>query len=99
VTLRPALPFLTLVTAIVATLAAPQVAALGAAAYALGAAIEAVRVSRREGAPAAITWLAFPAMHFPHGAGFGVGLVRFLLWPNWTSPQPDRRRDVTPLLP
>jgi glycosyltransferase involved in cell wall biosynthesis len=99
VTLRPALPFLTLVTAIAATLAAPALAALGAAAYAVGTGVEAVRVSRRVGAPAAVTWLAFPAMHFPHGAGFGVGLVRFLLWPNWTAPQPDRRGDATPLVP
>jgi succinoglycan biosynthesis protein ExoA len=99
VTLRPALPFLTLVTAIAATLAAPALAALGAAAYAVGTGVEAVRVSRRVGAPAAVTWLAFPAMHFPHGAGFGVGLVRFLLWPNWTAPEPDRRGDATPLVP
>jgi hypothetical protein len=61
--------------------------------------IEAVRVSRRFEAPVGVTWLAFPAMHFPHALGFGVGLVRFLLRPNWTRPQLDRRGDATPAAP
>ncbi len=98
-TLRPALPFLALVTGIAAALAAPRVAALGALTYAVGAGVEAVRVSRRFEAPVGVTWLAFPAMHFPHAIGFGVGLVRFLLRPNWTRPQLDRRGDVTPAAP
>ena len=99
VTLRPALPFLALLTGIAAALAAPRVAALGAVTYAVGAGVEAVRVSRRFEAPVGVTWLAFPAMHFPHALGFGVGLVRFLLRPNWTRPQLDRRGDVTPAAP
>jgi succinoglycan biosynthesis protein ExoA len=83
VRLRPALPFLGLVTAILAAIAAPRLAALAALAYALVAAVEAVRRSRRYDAPAAVTWLAFPIMHFCHAIGFGSGLVRFLLRPNW----------------
>ena len=81
--LRPALPFIALVSWLVAAVVVPRLAAAGALAYAVGTAVEAVRQSRRQAAAAGVTWLAFPTMHLSHALGFGVGLVRFLLKPNW----------------
>jgi GT2 family glycosyltransferase len=80
---RPAVPFLALVLAIGAAIVFPRAVALAAAAYVLTVSIETVRLAPRFAAPLAATWLAFPIMHLCHGAGFGVGLVRFLLRPNW----------------
>ena len=81
--LRPALPFLGLVTWFVAAILAPHFAAAAVLAYALATALEAARQARLLGAPAAVTWLAFPTMHLCHAIGFGSGLVRFLARPNW----------------
>jgi GT2 family glycosyltransferase len=81
--LRPALPFLALVTAIAAAIVAPRSAAAGALAYAVVTAVEAVRTSRSQEASVVETWLAFPTMHVCHAVGFSAGLVRFLLRPNW----------------
>jgi glycosyltransferase involved in cell wall biosynthesis len=83
VRLRPALPFVGLVSWFVAAIVVPRLAAAGALAYVLGTGVEAVRQSRRLNAASVVTWLAFPAMHVSHALGFGVGLVRFLLKPNW----------------
>jgi glycosyltransferase involved in cell wall biosynthesis len=83
VRLRPALPFAGLVSWFVAAICVPRLAAAGALAYVLGTGVEAVRQSRRLSAASVVTWLAFPAMHVSHALGFGVGLVRFLLKPNW----------------
>ena len=83
VRLSPAVPFLTLLAAIVATLAIPRVAAAAALLYFLVAGVEAARLAGRFEAPPLLAWLAFPIMHVSHGFGFGVGLVRFLLRPNW----------------
>jgi glycosyltransferase involved in cell wall biosynthesis len=89
VRLRPALPFLALLTGIAATALAPRVAAVLALLYAAAALVEAARVAPRFEASVAITWLAFPIMHVSHAVGFGVGLVRFRLRPNWTrTPSP-----------
>jgi hypothetical protein len=30
-----------------------------------------------------IVWVVFLVMHVAHGAGFGAGLVRALVQPNW----------------
>ena len=81
--LRPALPFVGLVSWLVAAIVVPRLAAAGALAYAVGTAVEALRQSRRQAAVAGVTWLTFPTMHLSHALGFGVGLVRFLLKPNW----------------
>ncbi len=89
VRLRPALPFLALLTGIAVTAIRPRVAAVLAVLYAAAALVEAARVAPRFEAPVPTTWLAFPIMHVSHGLGFGVGLVRFRLRPNWTrTPQP-----------
>jgi glycosyltransferase involved in cell wall biosynthesis len=79
----PALPFLALVAAIVSSLIVSEVAAAATLLYALVTGIEAARLAGRFEAPALLTWLAFPIMHVSHGLGFGFGLVRFLLRPNW----------------
>ena len=55
-----------------------------AAAYALFTGAAAVRVARGEGfVTIPIAWAAYPVMHLAHGVGFGDGLVRSLVWPDW----------------
>jgi succinoglycan biosynthesis protein ExoA len=82
-TLRPTLPFLGLMAGIISLIAMPRLAATAVAGYALTIAIEGARLARRFSAPAPLTCLVFPVMHVSHGMGFGVGLVRFLVRPNW----------------
>ena len=54
------------------------------AAYALVTGAAAVKVARREGAAILpIAWAAYPVMHVAHGVGFGAGLVRALVRPDW----------------
>lgn len=80
---RPALPFLGLVVAIVAAIVVPRLASVAVSGYVLAVAVEGMRMGWRFSAPVPLTCLAFPVMHFSHGLGFGVGLVRFLLRPDW----------------
>jgi len=89
ISIRPAVPFLGLVgeTVLLATLPF-HVGGLSLAAYALATGVEAVRVGRSEGlAAVAVVWAIFPVLHSCHGAGFGVGLVRYALWPDWAEPE------------
>jgi hypothetical protein len=81
--LSPAIPFLTLLVGILATITVPRAAAAAALLYSLAATVEALRLAPRLEAPALPTAVAFPTMHFSHAIGFGVGVVRFLLRPNW----------------
>jgi hypothetical protein len=55
-------------------------------AYLLATGSEAVRVGRREGGAAVpVVWAIFPVLHASHGAGFGVGLVKYALRPDWSD--------------
>jgi cellulose synthase/poly-beta-1,6-N-acetylglucosamine synthase-like glycosyltransferase len=87
--LRPALPFLGLVAETTLLVLAPwQVGALSLAGYALATGAEAIRVGRTEGLAAIpVVWAVFPVIHVAHGTGFGAGLVRYLLKPDWKSPE------------
>jgi len=52
--------------------------------YALATGAAAVRVGKREGIIAIpIAWAAYPIMHAAHGVGFGAGLVRSVVKPDW----------------
>ena len=70
--------------ALVATSSIQPITPFALAAYALVTGAAAVRVARGEGiATIPIAWAAFPVMHVAHGAGFGAGLVRALVRPDW----------------
>ena len=70
--------------ALVATSSLQPITPFALAAYALMTGAAAVRVARGEGiATIPIAWAAFPVMHAAHGAGFGAGLVRALVRPDW----------------
>lgn len=86
---RPALPFLGLVGEALLLIVAPlQVGGLSLAAYALATGAEAVRVASSEGIAAVpVVWAIFPVLHGAHGVGFGVGLVKYALRPDWTEPE------------
>lgn len=59
---------------------------LAAAAYALVTGAAAVRVGRSEGMiTIPIAWAAYPVMHVAHGVGFGAGVVRALVKPDWPA--------------
>jgi hypothetical protein len=46
--------------------------------------VEALRITRRHGLRfAPIVALIFPVLHASHGVGFGVGLVQYVLKPDW----------------
>ncbi len=88
--LRPAIPFLGLVTGV--TLAAvPRLRFLlapAAIAYAAATGVEAVRHGMKEGAWAIpVVWAIFPTLHFSHAIGFAQGLVKYTLNPK--APQID----------
>lgn len=72
--------------ALAATATLQPVTPFAAAAYALLTGAAAVRVGRREGlATIPVAWAAFPVMHIAHGVGFGSGLVRSALRPDWSG--------------
>ncbi|HEV3189655.1 MAG TPA: glycosyltransferase family 2 protein [Polyangiaceae bacterium] len=85
VSIRPALPFLWLVSEAVLLVLAPwHLGGFSMAAYALATGAEAVRVGREAGALAVpVVWAIFPVLHTAHGAGFGFGLIKYALRPDW----------------
>jgi cellulose synthase/poly-beta-1,6-N-acetylglucosamine synthase-like glycosyltransferase len=93
--LRSALPFLGLVGEATLLAVAPwQVGALSLAGYAVATGAEAIRVGRAEGLAAVpVVWAVFPVLHVAHGAGFAAGLVRYVLKPDWQSPERLARPD------
>lgn len=72
--------------ALAATSSVQPLTPLAAGAYALVTGAEAVRVGRSEGlATIPIAWAAYPVMHLAHGVGFGAGVVRALVSPDWSA--------------
>ncbi len=91
--IRPALPFLmTAAGALLLTTSPLQpFTPYAFGAYAVATAVEAVRVGRAEGVAAiALVWAIFPVLHVSHGIGFGVGLVRYAVAPDWTPSVPPQ---------
>jgi succinoglycan biosynthesis protein ExoA len=89
-TVRPALPFLMVAggAALLATSSLQPLTPFAFGAYALGTAVEALRVGRKAGASALpAVWAIFPTLHLSHGLGFGVGLVQYLVSPDWAEPE------------
>lgn len=81
---RPALPFVGLVGALATAVLAPRAAAALGALYAGSTLVEAIRTARAHGPRVVLlAWAAFLTMHVAHGAGFGAGLARFALSPDW----------------
>jgi succinoglycan biosynthesis protein ExoA len=83
---RPAIPFLMVAGAAALLLKRSwrPLAPFAFGAYGALAVVEALRVSRRHGwtlAPAVAA--IFPVLHLSHGIGFGVGLVKYALAPDW----------------
>ncbi|MDB4998234.1 MAG: glycosyl transferase [Myxococcaceae bacterium] len=89
-TVRPAIPFAMVMggAALLLTSAWQPVTPFAFGAYALGTAVEAVRVGRKAGALAVpVVWAIFPVLHVAHGTGFAVGLVTYLVSPDWEEPE------------
>jgi hypothetical protein len=81
--------------ALVATSSVQPITPFALAAYALYTGAAAVRVARGEGfVTIPIAWAAYPVMHVAHGVGFGSGLVRAIVRPDW-APAP-RLEDPEP---
>lgn len=82
--------------ALAATASVQPLTPLAVAAYALLTGAEAVRVGRREGVVTVpVAWAAFPVMHLAHGVGFGTGLVRAAIRPDW-KPAPASDAEPVP---
>lgn len=72
--------------ALVATSSIQPITPFAIAAYALVTGAAAVRVGRSEGlVTIPIAWAAYPVMHVAHGVGFGAGVVRALVEPDWDA--------------
>lgn len=87
---RPALPFLMVVTGAVLAATAPfhGLAPWALGGYAALALAEAIRVGAGGGVRQALTaWLVFPVLHVSHGVGFAAGLVRYGRRPDWREPE------------
>jgi glycosyltransferase involved in cell wall biosynthesis len=83
---RPLIPFLTVVAAAVlaVTSALRRFTPVALSAYAVLTGAEALRVGRRLGAAGvAAVWSIFPIMQAAHGIGFAAGLVHYLRRPDW----------------
>lgn len=89
-TLRPVIPFLTVVggTALLVTSGVQPFTVPAFGLYAVATGAEAIRVGRRVGLWAIpVIHAIFPVLHVSHGVGFGVGLVRYLASPDWSEPE------------
>jgi hypothetical protein len=65
-----------------------QLGGVSIAGYALATGAEAVRVGRSEGLAAIpVVWAIFPVLHASHGAGFALGLAKYLARPDWETPE------------
>ena len=90
---RPMLPFFMVVGGVTLLVTSPWHPLLPVALGLYGAAslFEGIRVSRKHGLHLApVVASIFPVLHVCHGIGFGAGLVRYLLKPDW--PQEDPRK-------
>ncbi len=97
---RPAIPFAMVVSG-ATLLAVPPlwpIAPFAFGAYGAAATVEALRVSLRHGLGLAPTVAAiFPVLHVSHGVGFGVGLVRYAISPDWSEHQVAPREEPSAL--
>jgi succinoglycan biosynthesis protein ExoA len=87
---RPAIPFLMVMTEGLLLLTSPlhPFASWSLGAYALATGAEAVRVGRKAGIAAIpVVWAIFPVLHVSHGVGFANGLVKYKLKPDWVEPE------------
>jgi cellulose synthase/poly-beta-1,6-N-acetylglucosamine synthase-like glycosyltransferase len=86
---RPALPFLALAGEAFVLIVAPwYLGGLSLAGYVAATGAEAVRVGRTEGLAAIpVVWAIFPVLHVSHGAGFAVGLAKYVARPDWDEPE------------
>ena len=90
--LRPAIPFLMTISGAAMVLTSPfhPFTPLAFAGYALATGAEAVRVGRSLGPLGVpLVWAMFPVVHLSHGVGFGVGLVKYGLFPDGAA-EPER---------
>lgn len=72
--------------ALVATSSVQPITPFAAAAYALVTGAAAVRVGRAEGlVTIPLAWAAYPVMHLAHGVGFGAGVARAIVKPDWQA--------------
>ena len=64
--------------------------------YGAASAVEAIRVSRKHGLHLApVVASIFPVLHVCHGVGFGAGLIRYLLKPDWPRDEAQTRRSFS----
>lgn len=93
--IRPMLPFFLVVggTALVVTTPWQPFLLPALALYGAASAVEAIRVSRKHGLHLApVVASIFPVLHVSHGIGFGAGLVKYLLNPDWPQDDEQPRR-------
>jgi glycosyltransferase involved in cell wall biosynthesis len=88
-TVRPAIPAMMVAGGIAVLTVGPlrPAAPFLLAAFAALTGVEAVRVGRGHGIAQILTvWAIFPVLYTAHGFGFGAGLLRYGLRPDWAGP-------------
>ncbi|MDF2697628.1 MAG: Succinoglycan biosynthesis protein exoA [Labilithrix sp.] len=96
---RPAIPFAMVAggAALVLTPPLHPIAPFAFGAYGAATAVEALRASFKHGLTLAPAIAAiFPVLHVSHGVGFGVGLVRYAIAPDWSEHQVSPREEAQP---
>lgn len=84
--IRPAVPFLAVVGETALSILSPPLGLTALAGYGALTLIEACRVGLREGVSTIpIVWAIFPTLHLAHGVGFGTGLIKYAIAPDWTA--------------
>lgn len=88
ITLRPFVPFITVLGGTVLLVLRPTsfLTWVAFGAYATIAGAETCRVtSKHPGSRIATTWAIFPVMHVSHAVGVAIGFCRYAAHPNWSS--------------
>jgi succinoglycan biosynthesis protein ExoA len=97
--IRPAIPFLTVVAGLLllATTTVQPFTPVAFGIYAVAATVEAFRLGRRGGrSTIPVAAAVFPMLHAAHGAGFALGLVRYLSRRDWRDAERLRARETQP---
>jgi len=99
---RPMLPFFLVVGGVTLLVTSPwhPLLPIALGLYGTAAAIEGVRVARKHGLHLApVVASIFPVLHVCHGVGFGAGLIRYFLKPDWARDEQQPTCSFSGLVP
>jgi cellulose synthase/poly-beta-1,6-N-acetylglucosamine synthase-like glycosyltransferase len=96
--LRPMLPFFLVVGGVTLLVTSPwhPLLPMALGLYGTAAVVEGLRVGRKHGLHLApVVASIFPVLHVCHGVGFGAGLIRYFLKPDWQQDEERTQRSFS----